>query len=92
MTSAHPYLGWAWPTGAHTWASLGYGRGDVTLIDGEAGRHTSDSRLRSAAAGGSVRVLSGEGPGVFGPVTVDLKGEAWTARLEVEDNGGHIAG
>ena len=92
MTSAHPYVGWAWPAGRHAWASLGYGRGDVTLLDGEAGRHTSDSTLRSAAAGGSVRVLSGEGPGVFGPMTVDLKGEAQTTRLEVEDNGDHIAG
>ena len=92
MTSAHPYLGWAWPAGTHAWASLGYGRGDVTLTDGEAGRQTSDSTLRSAAAGGSVRVLSGEGPGVFGPVTVDLKGEAWTTRLAVEDNGERIAG
>ena len=63
MTSAHPYLGWAWRTGAHAWASLGYGRGGVTILDGKAGRQTSDSRLRSAAAGGSVRVLSGEGPG-----------------------------
>ena len=92
MTSAHPYVGWAWPAGRHAWASLGYGRGDVTLIDGEAGRQTSDSTLRSAAAGGSVRLLSGEGPGFFGPVTVDLKGEAQTTRLEVEDNGDHIAG
>ena len=92
MTSVHPYVGWAWPAGTHAWASLGYGRGDVTLTDGEAGRHTSDSTLRSAAAGGSVRVLSGEEPGVFGPVTVDLKGEAWTTRLEVEDNGARIAG
>ena len=92
MTSAHPYVGWAWPAGRHAWASLGYGRGDVTLTDGEAGRHTSDSTLRSAAAGGSVRVLSGEGSGVFGPMTVDLKGEAWTTRLAVEDNGERIAG
>ena len=94
MTSAHPYVGWAWPAGRHAWASLGYGRGDVTLIDGEAeaGRQTSDSTLRSAAAGGSVRVLTGEGPGFFGPVTVDLKGEAWTTRLAVEDNGERIAG
>ena len=92
MRSAHPYLGWSWPAGTHAWVSLGYGRGDITILDGEAGRQTSDSRLRSAAAGGSVRVLSGQGPGVFGPMTVDLKGEAWTARLEVEDNGEGMAG
>ena len=92
MTSAHPYVGWAWPAGTQAWASLGYGRGDITILDGEAGRQTSDSTLRSAAAGGRVRVLSGAGPGVFGPVTVDLKGEAWTTRLAVADNGARIAG
>ena len=92
MTSAHPYVGWTWPAGTQAWASLGYGRGEVTLTDGEAGRQSSESRLHSAAAGGSVRVLSGEGPGVFGPMTVDLKGEAWTTRLEVADNGERIAG
>ena len=92
MTSAHPYVGWAWPSGTHAWASVGYGAGDVTLTDGEAGRQESGSTLRSAAAGASVRVVSGEGAGVFGPLTVDLKGEAWAARLEVEDNGDRIAG
>ena len=92
MTSAHPYVGWAWPAGTHAWASLGYGRGDVTILDGGAGRQSSASTLRSAAAGWSVRVLSSEGPGVFGPMTVDLKGEAWTTRLEVADNGERIAG
>ena len=92
MTSAHPYLGWAWGTGTHAWASMGYGRGDVTIIDGEAGRQKGDSRLRSAVAGGSVRVLSGEESGDFGPLTVDVKGEAWATWLEVEDNGDRIAG
>ena len=92
MTSAHPYVGWAWPSGTHAWASVGYGAGDVTLTDGEAGRQESGSTLRSAAAGASVRVVSGEGAGVLGPLTVDLKGEAWAARLEVEDNGDRIAG
>ena len=93
MTSAHPYVGWAWPSGTHAWATLGYGAGDVTLTDGEAGRQEGSSTLHSAAAGASVRVVSGgEGAGVFGPLTVDLKGEAWAARLEVEDNGDRIAG
>ena len=92
MTSAHPYLGWAWGRGTHAWASLGYGQGTIDVDDGEAGRQTSGSRLRSAAAGGSVRVFSGEGPRGLGPVAVDLKGEAWTTRLEVEDNDERIAG
>ena len=67
MTSAHPYVGWAWPTGTHAWAALGYGRGDVTLLDGEAGRQTSDTTLRSAAAGGSVRGALGRGAGGLRP-------------------------
>ena len=92
MTSAHPYVGWAWPSGTHAWASVGYGAGDVTLTDGEAGRQEGSSTLHNAAAGASVRVVSGAGPGVLGPLTVDLKGEAWAARLEVEDNGDRIAG
>ena len=72
MTSAHPYLGWAWGRGTHAWASLGYGQGTIEIDDGEAGRQTSGSTLRSAAAGGSVRVFSGRGseglrPGGGGP-------------------------
>ena len=92
MASAHPYLGWAWGKGTHAWASLGYGQGTIDIDDGEAGRQESGSTLRSAVAGGSVRMFSGEGPGGLGAMTVDLKGEAWTTRLEVEDNGDRIAG
>ena len=92
MASAHPYLGWAWGRGTHAWASLGYGQGTIDIDDGEAGRQESGSTLRSAVAGGSVRMFSGEGPGGLGAMTVDLKGEAWTTRLEVEDNGDRIAG
>ena len=92
MRSAHPYFGWAWSAGTHVWGSLGWGRGEVTITDGEAGRQKSDSRLRSASVGGSVRVRSGEGAGGFGAMRVDLKGEAWTTRLAVDDNGEHIAG
>ena len=93
MRSVHPYAGWSWPSGVHAWGSLGYGRGEVTFIDGEAGRQESGSTLRSAAVGGSVRVLSGEeGPGMLGPVAVDLSGEAWTARFDVDGNGERISG
>ena len=90
MRSAHPYVGWAWASGVRAWGSLGYGRGEVTFIDDEAGRQVSDSTLRSASVGGSVRVLSGEEPGMLGPVALDLEGEAWTARLDVDGNGKRI--
>ena len=92
MRSAHPYVGWSWPSGVRAWGSLGYGRGEVTFIDGEAGRQASDSTLRSASVGGSVRVLSGgEGSGMLGPVAVDVEGEAWTARFDVDGNGERIS-
>ena len=86
MTSAHPYLGWAWGEGRHAWAALGAGRGTVEVADAEAGRGKSASTLRSAAAGGRVRVLSAAGG------TLDLAGEAWTARLGVAGDGARFAG
>ena len=92
MTGAHPYVAWSWPSGAHAWASFGYARGEITVTDREAGRQKSDGAMRSAAAGGSVRLHSGDGGGgMLGPVAVDLKGEAWGTRFEVEDNGDRIA-
>ena len=91
MRSVHPYVGWDWPSVVRAWGSLGYGRGEVTFIDDEAGRQVSDSSLRSASVGGSVRVLSGEEPGMLGPVALDLEGEAWTARFDVDGNGKRLS-
>ena len=85
MVSAHPYLGWSSQKGANLWATAGYGRGEVAIDDDKAGRQASDSKLRTAAAGGRVRL--------FGmPSTFDLKGEAWMTRLAVDDNGDGIEG
>ena len=92
MTSAWPYLGWSWRAGTHVWASLGYGEGEVTIDDGETGRQKSSANLRGAAVGGSARMHTQEdAPGLFGPMNLDLKGEAWATRLEVDDNGDAIA-
>ena len=47
MTSAHPYVGWAWPAGRHAWASLGYGR--ATLPSSTARRAGRRATARCAA-------------------------------------------
>ena len=85
MVSAHPYLSWSSPMGSNLWATAGYGRGEVAMDDEKVGHQTSDSDLRTAAAGGRVR-LSG------GLSSFDLKGEAWMTRLAVDDNGDGIEG
>ena len=85
MVSAHPYLGWSSQKGSNLWATVGYGQGEIAIDDETAGSQASDSKLRTAAAGGRVRL--------FGlPSTFDLKGEAWVTRLAVDDNGDGIEG
>ena len=92
MTSLHPYVGW-WPgKDASLWASLGHGRGEVRIEDGEAGRQTADAALSTAAAGGRVLLFSGEDAIPGGTTSLALKGEAWLSRFEVEENGDRMAG
>ena len=92
MTSVHPYAAW-WPDGrTGLWASLGYGRGEVEIEDEEAGRQRSDAALGTAAAGGRVRLFSGEDVIPGGTTSLALEGEAWAARFEVADNGDRMAG
>ena len=92
MTSLHPYVGW-WPgDGAGLWASLGYGRGDVEIEDEEAGRQSSDATMMTAAAGGRVSLFSGDDTIPGGVASLALRGQAWLARFEVDDNGDRKAG
>ena len=85
MVSAHPYLSWSSPMGSNLWATAGYGRGEIAMDDEKVGHQTSDSDLRTAAAGGRVRLSRGLS-------SFDLKGEAWMTRLAVDDNGDGIEG
>ncbi len=90
MASVQPYLGWSSGTGARLWGALGYGAGEVEIVDAALverfGRQKSGSELLAVAAGGVVRVVSG------GAVRVDLKGEGQATRYEVEENGDLIEG
>ena len=95
MTSLHPYVGW-WPGGGVSlWASLGHGRGKVEIADDEVvGRRSSDAVLNTLAVGGRAPLFSfsmgATIPG--GPVALGLRGEAWLARFEVEDENPRMAG
>ena len=56
------------------------------MADGEAGRAKGASTLRSAAAGGRVRLVR------EGPLTLDLAGAAWATRVRVAGDGARFAG
>ncbi len=91
MTSVHPYVGGTLSDGSRLWAVAGYGAGEIEIDDGEAeaqaaGRQSSDAALLTAAAGGRTRLVSA------GALLLALKGEAQAASLEIDDNGGLIAG
>ena len=90
MASVQPYLGWSSGSGARLWGALGYGAGEVEIVDEalveDYGRQRSGSELRAVAAGGAVRLVSG------GAAWVDLKGEGQATRYEVDENGSLIEG
>ena len=89
MTAVHPYLGWSGPGGSLLWGALGYGWGKIEIVDAEVverfGVQKGDSKFLGAALGGSVPVLSGDGPALA------LKGSGEATRYSVADNGEAIA-
>ena len=91
MASVQPYVGWSSGSGSRLWGALGYGAGEVEIVD-EAlrerfGRQESDSGLLAVAAGGAWRVSP-----AGGAVRLDLKGEGQATRYEVDENGDLIEG
>ena len=90
MASVQPYLGWSSEAGSRLWGALGYGVGEIEIVDAALverfGRQKSDSELLAVAAGGVVRMVSG------GAARVDLKGEGQATRYEVDENGDLIEG
>ena len=87
MTSFHPYLGWSLSERLSLWTSVGWGFGKIEIDDEEiAGRQESDSSMKTAAAGGNLRLFSG------GATTFNLKSEAWVTSLKAEGNDDLIQG
>ncbi len=87
MTSVHPYAGLSLADGGRLWATAGWGQGEIEIDDEGAARgQSSDTALLTAAVGGVARLSSTDA------TAFDLKGEAQTARLEIDDNGDLIDG
>ena len=89
LLSVHPYAGWSSPgAGVGLWMSVGYGWGEVRIDDDlSAGRHTSATRLVSAAVGGSGRLLATDALIAGGTTLLRLQGEGFLARVDVDGSG-----
>ena len=89
MPAVHPYAGWFGSDGSRLWGALGYGEGEVEIVDaGLAARfgvRKSDSAFLAAAVGGSAPVASSGG------FALSLKGSGEATRYSVADNGAAIA-
>ena len=89
LTAMHPYLGWSGDDGSRLWGVLGYGEGEIEIVEAEVverfGVQRSDSEFAAAAVGASVPVVSADG------LVLALKGSGEATRYSVEDNGSAIA-
>ena len=92
MTSVYPYVGWWRGQDVGLWGTVGYGAGEVEIDDDEVGVQSSDGALTAAALGGHVRLFSDDDLIEGGTTALTLKGEAWAARFDLEDNGGLMRG
>ena len=86
MTSAHPYLGWSSPLGLGLWATVGYGKGEIKIVDSQAGRQDSDTTLKTVAMGASGPLMTDGSLIAGGTTTLTLRSEASWAQVEVEGN------
>ena len=87
MTSVHPYVNWTSPEGLGLWATVGYGQGEIEILDDVGGRESSDTNMKTAAVGASGKLLSDDDVLAGGTTALRLKGEGSVARVEVEGNG-----
>ena len=87
MTSVHPYVNWSSPEGLGLWATVGYGEGEIEILDDVGGRESSDTNMKTAAVGASGKLLSDDDVLAGGTTALRLKGEGSLARVEVEGNG-----
>ena len=88
MVSVHPYLSLtSLEEDMQTWFTLGYGRGEVNLED-DSGKHSSDTRLKTAAAGLSGQLYTVDGLlGYSGTTTVRFKVDGHLS--EIKTDGGN---
>ena len=84
LTSVHPYVSWSSPENAvHTWATAGYGWGEVEIDDGST-RHSSDTRLKTGAVGISSRLATAHDLLMPGTSTLRFKGEGNISQIKAD--------
>ena len=90
MTSVHPYVGWiSSKRDLRTWATVGYGRGEVDIED-DSGKHSSDTRLKTGALGMIGHLYSVESLfGYSGTTMVRFKADGHVSEVKA-DGGGEI--
>ncbi|MCY4611533.1 MAG: hypothetical protein OXC38_07550, partial [Gammaproteobacteria bacterium] len=82
LTSVHPYVSWmSFENALQAWATIGYGRGEIEISDGN-GKHSSDTRLRTAAVGASAVLASEHNQIMFGTSTLRIKAEGNVTEIE----------
>ena len=92
MVSVQPYVGWQSATGLGLWATVGYGWGELTITDEQAGTQESDLTIQTAAVGASGPLV--RQTGVLGPgaTTLTLKSDAALTRVDVAGTGADLVG
>lgn len=85
LTSLNPYIGWQAASGFGVWAAAGYGRGEVSIKDANAGSDASDLTQWMFAAGASGPLVSSDEVIPGGTTALSLKAE--TALMQAEIDG-----
>ena len=84
LTSVHPYVSWmSFENALQAWATIGYGRGEIEINDGN-GKHSSDTRLKTAAVGVSAVLASEHNQIMFGTSTLRIKAEGNVTEIKAD--------
>ncbi len=88
LTSVHPYVSWmSFENSLQAWATIGYGRGEIEINDGS-GKHSSDTRLKTAAVGVSAVLASEHNQIMFGTSTLRIKAEGNVTEIKADGGDG----
>ena len=87
ITSVHPYVGWLSPEGLQLWATLGFGRGNIRIVDDQMpNKQASNTTLKMVAMGARGALHPIHNLFTVGTTTLLLRGDALMAQVEVEGN------
>ncbi len=88
LTSVHPYVSWmSFENSLQAWATIGYGSGEIEINDGS-GKHSSDTRLKTAAVGVSAVLASEHNQIMFGTSTLRIKAEGNVTEIKADGGDG----